>query len=75
MINIWESRVVLYVLCSYLGRNLFSGLFGNSQMVSVAMSQLGNERGQKFWSWYGFGSWEEWCACFVSYLGMRISLD
>lgn len=23
-------------------------------MVSVAMTQLGNEGGQKFWSWYGF---------------------
>ena len=26
----------------------------NQQIVSVAMGQLGNSGGQKFWSWYGF---------------------
>ena len=49
-------------------------LYGSSQMVSVAMTQLGNEGGQKFWSWYGFGSREEWCACFVSWCADRCGL-
>ena len=43
------------------------GLFGNQQIVSVAMGQIGNSGGQKFWSWYGFDSHVEWCACFVSW--------
>ena len=47
--------------------SLFAGLFGNQQIVSVAMGQLGNSGGQKFWSWYGFDSRVEWCACFVSW--------
>lgn len=62
-----DSEYVAHVMRYYSGGNLFAGLFGNSQMVSVAMSQLGNEGGQKFWSWYGFSHREEWCACFVSW--------
>ncbi len=66
---LWRSGICPHVLRYYSGGNLFAGLFGNSQMVSVAMSQLGNEGGQKFWSWYGFSSREEWCACFVLVYG------
>ena len=51
----------------YSGGSLFAGLFGNQQIVSVAMGQIGNSGGQKFWSWYGFDSHVEWCACFVSW--------
>ena len=51
----------------YSGGSLFAGLFGNQQIVSVAMGQLGNSGGQKFWSWYGFESRVEWCACFASW--------
>ena len=51
----------------YSGGILFAGLFGNQQIVSVAMGQIGNRGGQKFWSWYGFDSHVEWCACFVSW--------
>ena len=36
-------------------------------IVSVAMSQIGNVGGQPYWSWYGFESRVEWCACFVSW--------
>ena len=31
------------------------------------MSQLGNKGGEPFWSWFGFESREDWCACFVSW--------
>lgn len=31
------------------------------------MTQLGNEGGQPYWSWYGFEGRVEWCACFVSW--------
>ena len=37
------------------------------KIVSVALSQLGNEGGEPFWSWYGFESRVEWCAGFVSW--------
>lgn len=39
----------------------------NHQLVEVAKSQLGNVGGQPYWSWYGYGSRVEWCACFVSW--------
>lgn len=36
-------------------------------IVTVALSQIGNVGGEPYWSWYGFGSRVEWCACFVSW--------
>lgn len=33
----------------------------------VALSQIGNIGGEPYWSWYGFNSHVEWCACFVSW--------
>lgn len=36
-------------------------------IVSVALSQLGNVGGDLYWSWYGFTSHVDWCACFVSW--------
>ena len=32
----------------------------------LALSQVGQQGGQPYWSWYGFGGRVEWCACFVS---------
>ena len=44
------------------------GVYGSDDMiVQVALSQLGNVGGEPYWSWYGFGSRVEWCACFVSW--------
>ena len=44
------------------------GITGSDgQIVSVALSQVGNVGGEPFWSWYGFSSRVEWCACFVSW--------
>ena len=39
----------------------------DDQIVTVALSQIGNVGGEPYWSWYGFGSRVEWCACFVSW--------
>ncbi len=41
---------------------------GNQNTVDIAMSQVGNVGGQPYWSWYGFGSRVEWCACYVSWV-------
>jgi cell wall-associated NlpC family hydrolase len=38
---------------------------GSADIVAVAVSQIGNVGGQPYWSWYGFSSRAEWCACFV----------
>lgn len=44
------------------------GIYGaDDQIVMVALSQIGNVGGEPYWSWYGFGSRVEWCACFVSW--------
>ena len=40
---------------------------GDDAIVTVALSQIGNVGGQPYWSWYGFNSRVEWCACFVSW--------
>ena len=40
---------------------------GSKKIISVAAMQVGNSGGQPYWSWYGFGSRVEWCACFVSW--------
>lgn len=40
---------------------------GGNNIVEVAASQIGNVGGQPYWSWYGFTSRVEWCACFVSW--------
>ena len=42
---------------------------GGDDIVAVALSQVGNVGGQPYWSWYGFSSRVEWCACFVSWCG------
>lgn len=40
---------------------------GNNNVVQIAQSQIGNIGGRPYWSWYGFDSRVEWCACFVSW--------
>lgn len=40
---------------------------GSADIVSVAISQLGNTGGQPYWSWYGYNSKVDWCACFISW--------
>ena len=69
-----DPEYVPHVMRYYSGGNLFAGLFGNSQMVSVAMAQVGNQGGEKFWSWYGFDGRVEWCACFVSWCADQCGL-
>lgn len=39
----------------------------DEQIVAVALSQVGNVGGEPYWSWYGFSSHVEWCACFISW--------
>ena len=40
---------------------------GDTDIVEVALSQVGQVGGEPYWSWYGFESHVDWCACFVSW--------
>ena len=61
-----DTQYPAHVLRYYpYGRAFTSG--GNQAIVEVALTQLGNEGGQPYWSWYGFEERVEWCACFVSW--------
>ncbi len=40
---------------------------GNQKIVLKAISQLGQEGGRPYWTWWGFNFRIEWCACFVSW--------
>ena len=48
---------------------------GNQAVVDIAKSQVGNVGGQSYWSWYGFNSRVEWCACFVSWCYGQMGLS
>ena len=61
-----DTQYPAHVLRYYpYGRAFTSG--GNQAIVEVALTQLGNEGGEPYWSWYGFNGRVEWCACFASW--------
>ena len=64
--NYGDKEYVPHVLRYYPYGNGFGGI-GNRFIVEIALSQVGNVGGQPYWSWYGFSSRVEWCACFVSW--------
>ena len=67
-----NQRQQLSELLAEENRRLWSAVLygiysGDDAIVTVALSQIGNAGGQPYWSWYGFDSRVEWCACFVSW--------
>ena len=62
-----DKQYVPHVLQYYAFGRIPAGT-GNQAIVQVALTQEGNS-GDTYWSWYGFGSRVEWCACFVSWCG------
>lgn len=61
-----DTAYVPHVLRYYpFGRQSVST--GNQAIVDVALSQVGNVGGELYWSWYGYDTWVNWCACFVSW--------
>ena len=67
-----EQRQQLSELLAEENNSLWSAVLygisvGDGEIVTVALSQIGNVGGQPYWSWYGFNSRVEWCACFVSW--------
>lgn len=67
-----EQKEQLRELLSDKNKKMWNGvLYGytasGEDIVSVALSQLGNKGGEPYWRWYGFSSRVEWCCCFVSW--------
>ena len=67
-----DQRRQLAELLAEENRSIWSAVLygigaGDGEIVAVALSQIGNVGGQPYWSWYGFGSRVDWCACFVSW--------
>lgn len=60
-----DKQYVPHVLRYYVFGRIPTGI-GSQAIVQVALTQEGNS-GDTYWSWYGFDSREEWCACFVSW--------
>ena len=68
-----EQKKQLAELLAEENRSMWSvvlyGIYSeDGEIVSVALSQIGNVGGEPYWSWYGFNSRVEWCACFVSWV-------
>lgn len=63
-----DKEYVAHVLRYYpYGQLIDPG--GGAALAEIALTQVGNVGGAPYWSWYGFGSRVEWCACFVSWCG------
>ena len=67
-----EQKDNLHELLSEENNELWSAVLSgvgsfDTDIVNVAVNQLGNVGGEPYWSWYGFSSRVEWCACFVSW--------
>lgn len=61
-----DPEYVAHVLRYYpYGR--ITGMGGSMELVQTALSQVGQNSGEKYWRWYGFQSYQPWCACFVSW--------
>ncbi|GFI11261.1 hypothetical protein IMSAGC007_03734 [Lachnospiraceae bacterium] len=58
-----DKQYVPHVLRYYIFGRIPTG---SGAIVQVALTQEGNG-GDAYWSWYGFDSRVEWCACFVSW--------
>ena len=48
---------------------------GGEEAAAIALSQVGQVGGYPYWSWYGFSSRVEWCACFVSWCYAQVGLS
>lgn len=77
----WIAVIVVLIVCIMGGAmalykangeknselSIYNSDAWNSNLVTIAISQLGNKGGQPYWSWYGFEERVAWCACFVSW--------
>ena len=69
-----QMNELLDVKYAPLWSQLLKGVGGSSELVNLALSQLGNEGGEKYWRWAGLDTRCEWCALFVSWCGDQTGL-
>lgn len=68
-----DKQYPAHVLRYYpIGRAFTVG--GNQAIVEVALTQVGNEGGEPYWSWWGLSYRVEWCAIFVSWCADQAGL-
>jgi hypothetical protein len=76
----WISIIIILVMCLFGGILAIFNSGGdsdtaelwNNDIVAVAETQIGVTGGDPYWSWYGFESRVEWCACFVSWCADQV---
>ena len=69
-----KQKNVMHTLLSDEYRSLWGAVLygiksGETAIIEVAASQIGNVGGEPYWSMFGFTSRIAWCACFVSWCG------
>ena len=69
-----EQKETMRALLSYEYRAMWGTVLygiksGDTAIIEVAASQLGNVGGEPYWSYFGYTSRISWCACFVSWCG------
>ena len=70
-----EMRELLDVKNASLWAQVLSGVgSGSNALVNLALSQLGNKGGEKYWRWAGSNKRIAWCALFVSWCGDKTGL-
>lgn len=76
----WVSVIIILVVCLFGGILAIFNSGGDADtiklwdgdIVAVAQTQIGVTGGDPYWSWYGFDSRVEWCACFVSWCADQV---
>lgn len=66
----WIAVIIILIVCLigmscaiFMGEEIETG----NKIVTVALLEVGNVGGEKFWRCYGFNEHVEWCAIFVSW--------
>lgn len=69
----YSNMFYKFLVEQYIGTNTGGG--GNTEMTKIALGEIGNAGGEKFWRWYGFNFRVEWCGVFVSWCAAQAKLD
>ena len=69
-----QLNELLDVRNASLWAQVLRGVGGSNELVNLALSQLGNEGGEKYWKWAGRSTRCAWCALFVSWCADQTGL-
>lgn len=62
-----NSAIAFFLTCGEFRTIMADSGVAESNIVTVAKTQLGESGGLKYCNWYGYKYRIEWCACFVSW--------